>query len=121
VSDLLARRADGPVELTLSPEELGRVRLSLAPDGDGLTVIVQVERADTLDLLRRNADLLMAEIRAQGFSGASLSFAGWAGGQTPAQPQADAAAASAAPLAFAPEPSQHPMSQGPVGGLDLRL
>ena len=79
LSDLLLRRTDGPVELTLSPEELGRVRLNLSPDGTGLHVTVQVERGDTLDLLRRNSDLLLQEIRAQGFSGATFSFSGWAG------------------------------------------
>jgi hypothetical protein len=81
LADLFLNRTKGPVEVTLSPQELGRVRLSLAQEGDGLTVTVRVERIETLDLLRRNADVLLSEIRAQGFSGADLSFTGWPGGE----------------------------------------
>lgn len=120
LSDLLSRRTDGPVELTLSPEELGRVRLSLSPDGDGLHVTVQVERIDTLDLLRRNSDLLLQEIRAQGFSGASFSFSGWAGNHPDpgAQPSADPfRAGMSSDIAV----SASAAVSSPTTGLDLRL
>ena len=120
LSDLLQRRTDGPVELTLSPEELGRVRLSLSPDGDGLHVTVQVERGDTLDLLRRNSDLLLQEIRAQGFSGATFSFSGWAGDRPeprePADPGAGPQPLPPDAASFAP-----PVSPASASGLDLRL
>ena len=120
LSDLLMRRSDGPVELTLSPEELGRVRLSLSPDGDGLHVTVQVERGDTLDLLRRNSDLLLQEIRAQGFSGATFSFSGWAGDRPEhrAQPGPDAPRPV---LSSGPATSAPPGVSSPAAGLDLRL
>ena len=120
LSDLLLRRTDGPVELTLSPEELGRVRLSLSPDGDGLHVTVQVERGDTLDLLRRNSDLLLQEIRAQGFSGATFSFSGWAGDRpeprSPNGPGSGPVALPSDPAVFAP-----PVPPSSASGLDLRL
>lgn len=121
LSDLLLRRTDGPVELTLSPEELGRVRLNLSPDGTGLHVTVQVERGDTLDLLRRNADLLLQEIRAQGFSGATFSFSGWAG--DPGGPQAQPSGPDAMPQAQSPGPAMSvpPEFPSPATGLDLRL
>lgn len=120
LSDLLMRRTDGPVELTLSPEELGRVRLSLSPEGDGLHVTVLVERGDTLDLLRRNSDLLLQEIRAQGFSGATFSFSGWAGDRPEqrAQPGPDATRPVLSPD---PATSAPPPVSSPAAGLDLRL
>ena len=120
LSDLLMRRTDGPVELTLSPEELGRVRLSLSPDGDGLHVTVLVERGDTLDLLRRNSDLLLQEIRAQGFSGATFSFSGWAGDR-PEQRAQPGSAATRPVLSPDPAVSAPPASSSPAAGLDLRL
>jgi flagellar hook-length control protein FliK len=120
LSDLLMRRSDGPVELTLSPEELGRVRLSLSPDGDGLHVTVQVERGDTLDLLRRNSDLLLQEIRAQGFSGATFSFSGWAGDR-PEQRAPSSPDASRPGMISNPDVSAPPPSLSPAAGLDLRL
>lgn len=124
LSDLLLRRTDGPVELTLSPEELGRVRLNLSPDGTGLHVTVQVERSDTLDLLRRNSDLLLQEIRAQGFSGATFSFSGWDGNPgDPGGPQAQPSGPDAMPQAQSPGPavSVPPEFPSPATGLDLRL
>jgi len=120
LSDLLLRRTDGPVELTLSPEELGRVRLSLSPDGEGLHVTVHVERGDTLDLLRRNSDLLLQEIRAQGFSGATFSFSGWAGDRPePRAPFGPGASRPGPPPS--PEVSVLPPPLAPAAGLDLRL
>lgn len=120
LSDLLLRRTDGPVELTLSPEELGRVRLSLSPDGDGLHVTVQVERGDTLDLLRRNSDLLLQEIRAQGFSGATFSFSGWAGDRP--EPRSPSGTGTG-PLALPSDPAGFapPLAPSSASGLDLRL
>ena len=120
LSDLLLRRTDGPVELTLSPEELGRVRLSLSPEGDSLHVTVHVERGDTLDLLRRNSDLLLQEIRAQGFSGATFSFSGWAGDRPePRAPFGPDASRPGPPSN--PDVSVLPASLAPATGLDLRL
>ena len=122
LTDLLLRRTDGPVELTLSPEELGRVRLSLSADGDGLLVTVQVERGDTLDLLRRNSDLLLQEIRAQGFSGATFSFSGWAGDRP--EPGAHTGPDTSRPsLPSDPGSAAAPASPAATvtAGLDLRL
>jgi flagellar hook-length control protein FliK len=65
---------DGPLELALSPEELGRVTISIRQDGDFVRVTLAAERPETLDLLRRHANDLVADLRHSGFSGASLSF-----------------------------------------------
>lgn len=78
-------------EISLSPEELGRLRLQLIPDGDRIQVILSAERPETLDLLRRNIEQLAADLRQMGFSSSAFGFAGWAGEQdrgrsTPALP-----------------------------------
>lgn len=67
---------DRPVELTLNPEELGRVRLTLQPVEGGMAVSVSVERPETLNLLRRHIESLAAELRELGYRDVSFSFAG---------------------------------------------
>lgn len=67
------------IEITLAPEELGKVRLVVTA-GDSPTVTVLADNPDTLELLRRNSDLLARELRESGFSGASLSFGDGGGG-----------------------------------------
>jgi flagellar hook-length control protein FliK len=65
---------EGPVEVTLSPEELGKVRLALLAADGQITVQVVAERIETLDLLRRHIDVLASELRQQGYSEISFSF-----------------------------------------------
>lgn len=65
---------DGGVEITLSPEELGRVRLTMSGAEGAMTITIQAERGETLDLLRRNIELLAQELRDMGFGTLSFSF-----------------------------------------------
>ena len=65
---------DGMVEVKLSPEELGRVRLAMTTAETGMTVFVTAERPETLDLIRRNIDLFAADLADQGFTDLSFSF-----------------------------------------------
>ena len=67
---------DGMVEVKLSPEELGRVRLAMTTVESGMTVLVTAERAETLDLIRRNIDLFAADLAEQGFTNLNFSFGG---------------------------------------------
>ena len=71
-----AARALGerPVELTLNPEELGRVRMTLHATDSGMAVQLIVERPETLDLLRRNIDLLAGDLRQMGYERLSFAF-----------------------------------------------
>ena len=80
---------ESQVELTLDPVELGKLRFEIITTHDRTQINLSVERADTLDLLRRHADILRAEFREAGFDGASLNFSQWtrqgneqSGGQT---------------------------------------
>nr|WP_246184831.1 flagellar hook-length control protein FliK [Paracoccus aestuariivivens] len=61
------------IEITLSPDELGKVRMVVA-SGDTISVTIYAENRETLDLLRRNSEQLAKELRESGFADASLSF-----------------------------------------------
>lgn len=77
----------GPVEITLSPEELGRVRMTLASGEGGLVLQLVADRADTLDLMRRHIDQLAQDFRAMGFERLSFAFGqGQQGQQGTGQP-----------------------------------
>ena len=65
---------DRPIELTLAPEELGKVRLLLSTAGETVRMIVQAERPETLDLMRRHIDQLAREFRDMGYGEVSFSF-----------------------------------------------
>lgn len=73
LAEKLSNSEQNRVEVTLTPEELGKVRMVITP-GDTPSVAVYADNRETLDFLRRNAELLSKELRDAGFSGASLSF-----------------------------------------------
>jgi hypothetical protein len=77
---------DEPVELLLDPAELGRLRFEMTTTGDRVQVNLSVERGETLDLLRRNVDVLRNEFREAGFDASTLTFGQWGksgDGETP--------------------------------------
>ena len=61
ISDIIPAAMDKPVQFTLRPEELGRVRLSVAVSETRIIVSILVARAETLDLMRRNIDQLQRD------------------------------------------------------------
>jgi hypothetical protein len=124
---LPARAQDAPgLQVTLSPAELGRVAIRFDPDAGQPTLVLTVERLETLDLMRRNLDLLTAALREAGQTGCQVLLSGGedgrhppAGGQaTPTHP----AAAPEAPASARPDRAagRNPPSNPPIG-LDLRL
>lgn len=118
----VARFPDRPVEVTLSPEELGRVRLTLSTSEAGLVLAVTAERPETLDLMRRNIDQLARDFRELGFSDLSFSFT-----QQDRRPQADPQAilppgpATPGPADVAAPAPSAPHRPAANGGLDLRI
>lgn len=116
---LIAAQPDGPVSLTLRPEELGTLKFHLTQTGDEMRIHLTVDQPATLDLLRRHADQLVAELRQAGFGNASLAFSG--GGAQDGPPRDDppsraVAQAEQVATAFAPPPQR-----AATGALDLRL
>ena len=67
---------EGQMEITLVPEELGRVRLTMTPSEAGMAVTIMAERPETLELMRRNIDLLARDLSSEGFENLSFSFGG---------------------------------------------
>ncbi|MGO4851649.1 flagellar hook-length control protein FliK [Phaeovulum sp. W22_SRMD_FR3] len=89
IAGALSSLPDRPVELALSPEELGKVRLTLSHGHDGgISVAVQAERPETLDLMRRNIDQLASDFRDMGYSSIDFSFSG--GQNSPGQQHPEA-------------------------------
>jgi len=69
------------IELTLNPAELGRVRISMTPGDGAISVTVIAERPETLELMRRHADMLAQDFRHLGLGSAEFAF-----GRNPGQP-----------------------------------
>lgn len=65
---------DGGFEVQLSPEELGKVRLSLHVSDGTVALSIHAERPETLDLLRRHIDVLEREFHDAGFTSLSFTF-----------------------------------------------
>ena len=119
-----ARAAPAPVEarteITLSPAELGRVRIVLRGDGEAIVMQVTTERAETAELVRRHAD---AFERAAQEAGLRLRMD--LGGDGPRHgaraPDERQATATAAPDAFDPSPEPSVAAPTVPGRLDIRL
>lgn len=63
------------IEVTLQPEELGRVTIALTNREGATQVTVIADRADTLDLMRRHSDDLEQQFRDLGFENLGFAFA----------------------------------------------
>ncbi len=63
-------------EVSLSPEELGRVRIQMHLSETGLHVLITTERPETLDFLRKNIAFLSRDLSGLGFNSTSFEFAG---------------------------------------------
>ncbi len=92
----------GPVELLLTPDDLGHLKFQIHHEGETVRVVLAAERPETLDLLRRHGDQLLQEFRHAGFSGATLSFGEWS--------QQDRAPAPKTPLPEAAEVAFEPLT-----------
>ncbi|MCZ4352913.1 flagellar hook-length control protein FliK [Roseovarius aestuarii] len=74
ISEAIAQRGDRPIELTLNPVELGRVRISLSGADGMMTVNVLADRPETLDLMRRHIETLAQEFRSIGYDETGFNF-----------------------------------------------
>lgn len=67
---------DRQIELTLSPAELGKVRMSLSSTDAGVSVLIHADRSETLDLMRRNIGDLEGEFADMGYGDVDFAFSG---------------------------------------------
>ncbi|MFN6951411.1 MAG: flagellar hook-length control protein FliK [Albidovulum sp.] len=125
LAETVTRFPNQSVELTLSPEELGRVRMTLSTQDGALSLNIQADRPETMDLLRRNIDQLARDFRDLGFTDMSFSFS--QGNATPGrrQPGGEPGLPAIEADAAAPPPAPAiPARTIPVSAeaaLDLRL
>ncbi|WP_103762667.1 flagellar hook-length control protein FliK [Roseovarius confluentis] len=85
----LRRATEQSAEIRLNPAELGRVRINLHTSDTGVIVSVLADRPETLDLLRRNSDILAQEFREIGYGAAEFSFGQGGDPQTGKKSDAD--------------------------------
>ncbi|KIN65911.1 Flagellar hook-length control protein FliK [Sulfitobacter noctilucae] len=76
IVEALQHMPNRPVGISLSPEELGRVRLALSSSESGIVVSVLAERPETMDLLRRHIASLETAFENIGYSDIAFSFFG---------------------------------------------
>ncbi len=119
---------DGPIELRLDPEELGAVRMHMHLRDNGTMVLnIMAERPDTLDLMRRHAEQLGAQMRDAGFDALDIAFSSHDGGQPGAFGDQPAPPGTAPPAADGHTPQEHAREAGPrrrpdpEGRIDLRM
>jgi len=76
VSLQVSKARAGEIELRLEPEELGKLRITFLPREMGMTLSIVAERPETLELLRRNSDQLLADLGGMDLGQTSLEFSG---------------------------------------------
>ncbi len=122
LAEAVAHFPDRAVELTLSPEELGRVRMTLSTQDGVLSLSIQADRPETIDLMRRHIDQLAQDFRDLGFTDLSFSFGrdDTARSETPDRHTDADMGRPAADTVGKPPPGDLPPGAG-GHGLDLRL
>jgi hypothetical protein len=121
---------DGPVLVTLRPEELGTLRFEIRHTDQGLHLHLSIDQPATLDLLRRHAEQLLQDLRQAGFTGATLSYSdsgaassgfGGTGGEAPPQKGGSRTGPSSLLTALPADATADRQSRPVAGTLDLRL
>ena len=120
LSALAIAGPDGPVTLHLRPEELGLLHFQLTRTAEGTHIHLTVEQPATLDLLRRHADDLLADLQRAGFGGTSLSYSG-SDGRSAAQNQSGPGVDESTDTPSQPAFPAAPLRLPAAGSLDLRL
>ncbi len=127
VAEVARMLPDRPVELTLSPEELGRLRLTFTAEGGAMAVAVSAERPETMDLLRRHIDTLAQELRDIGYTDVSFDFAQQGDGSDSAseEPTWTGERTEADMIDLAPGDTSQPrpahLDLTTPGGIDIRM
>lgn len=126
IAEVARMMPDRPVELTLSPEELGRLRMTFTVEGNTLSVALSAERPETMDLMRRHIDALAQELREIGYDDVSFDFAQGGGSDSQKGDEAGSEAgfttsdwSDTATDTLPPVPARLDLTGS--GGMDIRL
>ena len=121
IAEAFQSGSNRPVDITLNPEELGRVRLALTSTDTGMVMQVTAERPETLELLRRHISELGQEFQDIGYSDISFNFTG-EGTHQAGQNDAEKTGKTDEHLDQAVENKiAISLSTSPTTGLDIRL
>ena len=126
--EVMGQAGNRPIEIALSPVELGRVRMGISKEDGKITINILAERPDTLDLMRRHIDQLGQTFRSMGYEQISFSFGQGeqSGGQadakqhdTPTSVPGDRPALDTAPAQDSPAIIN--LDRTATSGVDIRL
>lgn len=74
VSEQMARRNAGSMDITHQSEELGRLKMAMQSNETSMTVTITAERLETSELVRRYSEQLIQDLRRMGFDQVELNF-----------------------------------------------
>lgn len=123
MAEALQKLPDRPVEISLNPRELGRVRMNISAAESGISVSVIAERPETLDLMRRNIDQLTREFQSIGYETIRFSFSEGETTSGFSQGQSDDRTPERTRIDLTPDIDPQPTTplRATSRGLDLRL
>jgi len=121
--DVMAQAAHRPTEIALSPQELGRVRMSVVAEDGAITVSIIAERPETLDLMRRHIDQLGQTFKSMGYESISFAFGQGAdsGDHAGSGPGGDPSSGGQQATATPDESTIIHLDAAPARGVDVRL
>ncbi|NIZ60457.1 hypothetical protein DL239_05645 [Sedimentitalea sp. CY04] len=76
MAEALATKGERNIDIALSPEELGRVKMRVSTTDTSVVVAITTERPETNELMRRHINELSEEFRRMGFEDISFEFSG---------------------------------------------
>ena len=76
MAEALATKGERNIDIALSPEELGRVKMRVSTTDTSVVVAITTERPETSELMRRHINELSEEFRRMGFEDISFEFSG---------------------------------------------
>lgn len=112
---------NGSFEISLNPEELGRIRMTLTPSEQGLHLSLSGERSETLDLLRRHISELQQDFADLGYGDISFEFSDSDGTDSGGEGQSFAQTGADTPNGSAQLAEAQSTGAAAQAGLDLRL
>ncbi len=129
VTDAVRQNPDGKIELSLHPQELGRIKLSLHIQDGSILVSIMAENIETADLMRRHIDILSQKFNSIGFENISFSFdkrgegnSGWGNNQGHEEPPTKHTGSPQDALKdVQQETIKNQSMPGASSGLDLRI
>ncbi|MBL9058687.1 MAG: flagellar hook-length control protein FliK, partial [Mangrovicoccus sp.] len=74
IADGIRQARDGSIEISLSPEELGSLHMTISGDDLNLQVRIHADRPETEGLLRRHIALLQQDFRDLGYGQVAFDF-----------------------------------------------